>query len=62
MTKPIAKDRWNFGISQTYGPSFVQFGLGVRVTSADTALALFVDLLFFEVMVQFNFKEPYGLA
>jgi hypothetical protein len=54
--------RWEFGLHQTIGPTFVQFGVGVRVTVADTALALFVNLLFFEVMVQFNLKEPEQLG
>jgi hypothetical protein len=39
------------------GPGFVQICLGFRITIADAAFALFLDLFFIEIMLQYNRKE-----
>jgi hypothetical protein len=49
---------WRFDFQPNYGPGYVQLALGVRFTISEAALALFVDLLLFEVMVQFDLPEP----
>lgn len=49
--------RWHFDVQPNYGPNYVNPGVGIRLTIADVAFALFLDFLLFEVMVQYDRQD-----
>ena len=58
---PVKVPRWQFDATSHVGPTYVQVCLGIRLTVAKSAIAFFLDLFLFEVMVQYN-RKPVKLG